>query len=116
MKKRARRVREGRGRGEGGPTVRKPPWPSTALKLASTAFLVCGPSLGFVAGPTVGSSSGSSSSRRQSLLLAKSGRLNPETNVTPANGLVTSSTETLNGEGGGHGREVGLQSEIFAST
>ncbi|CAM9724790.1 unnamed protein product, partial [Ectocarpus sp. 8 AP-2014] len=131
--KRARRVWEGRRRGERAPTVRKPPWPSTTLKLASTAFLVCGPSLGFVVGPAAGftdtsafssltrrlgdiSTSGSKSSRRRSLLSVKSGRLDPENNVTPANGLVTSSTETLNGGGGGHAREVGLQSENLAST
>ncbi|CAM9881957.1 unnamed protein product, partial [Ectocarpus sp. 6 AP-2014] len=54
MKKRARRVSEGRGRGERAPTVRKPPWPSSTLKLASTAFLVCGPSPGFVVGPAAG--------------------------------------------------------------
>ncbi|CAM9270087.1 unnamed protein product [Ectocarpus sp. 13 AM-2016] len=133
MKKRARKVWEGRGRDERAPTVRKPPWLSTTLKLASTAVLVCGPSIGFVVGPAAAftdtsafssltrrvgdtSTSGSKSSRRRSLLSVKCGTLDPENNVTPANGLVTSSTENLNSEAGGHAREAGLQSEIFAAT
>lgn len=96
------------------------------LALAFTAFFLCRQSLAFVVphAPAVSSTrghprdsfGGGDRSSRSSPLFAIGSSSTSQNNVTPADGLTTSSLDTHNGGGGGLRRKLHPESDVFVPT